>query len=100
MEIQAVPNVSSGSKQGPIAAALQAQLAYYTHLASTLNAKAKDDYRILQTSISSGDLSTAEAALIRLQSDCQCSITAQTPSPTLPTAPPQTPQGGQLNTTA
>jgi len=63
-------------------AALQAQLALYSQAANGQNAQAKADYKSLQSAITSGNLSQAQAALTKLQRDSKAAAS----NPTTPAA--------------
>ncbi|MGA2555692.1 MAG: hypothetical protein ABSG04_05405 [Verrucomicrobiota bacterium] len=81
-----ITSVSSTANQQVIAA-LQAQMARYSQAANSQNTQASADYKALQAAIKSGDVSTAEAALARLQRDSRTTNSAAAkPAPASATA--------------
>jgi hypothetical protein len=59
-------------------AVLQDQMARYAEMANTLTAKARADYLALQAAVASGNVSIAEAALLRLAGDSSVATAAAT----------------------
>jgi hypothetical protein len=81
-----ISSVASANSQ-QIIAALQAQMMLYSRSASGQNSQASADYRALQAAIKSGDVSTAQAALARLQHDSRTTNPATAkPAPASATA--------------
>jgi hypothetical protein len=76
-------NVSSSVEQQTMAA-LQAQLSLFAQSANGQNLPARADYKALQSAITSGNVSQAQAALTKLQRDAK----AASPSPATSAASP------------
>ena len=74
--ITSVSNTTSAVSQQLIGS-LQAQMARYSRVANGQNSQASADYKTLQAAIKSGDVSQAQAALVRLQRDATATNTAE-----------------------
>jgi hypothetical protein len=102
-------NVSSVANTASVAAAtsqvtiasLQAQMARYSQSASGQNGAASADYKALQSAITSGNVTAAQAALVRLQRDSNVGKpAAQTSAPATSTVSSPVDNHGNLDATA
>jgi hypothetical protein len=84
-----VSSVSSSPSNQQTLALLQSQMVRYAQSANGHNSQASADYKALQTAITSGNVSQAQAALTRLQRDSKttnsgANAPTSTPSTTQP----------------